>query len=375
MEKKITIIGSSRDSEKMQELEKALAQSGIEPEIIFSETVEDLSDIDNTDTLVFMISNHTEDSSYEFINNAQLSLGLLAINYFSESLVLTGDQRKLIGRNKSVFAEINPDDSFKDLVKLVNEESKTLPPPIRKATESIVSPTIENKGYNQQDTEKNETYPIMEDESNDTSSSSNKWIYIILGLCIAIGIIFWMYKSMNDGNSNDYSSIDESPYVEEIQEVDEVVEEPSIIDTIKVIEDAYPEDAANEDIADKYNASFFHGSHGYSTTSSGLKYVTVVEGTGPSPSADDVVTVHYEGRLTDGSIFDSSIERGEPASFPLRAVIKGWTEGLQLMKTGGTTIFYIPSHIAYGETGTPGGPIGPNTDLIFNIQLLDVKKE
>ncbi|MDE5845952.1 MAG: FKBP-type peptidyl-prolyl cis-trans isomerase, partial [Muribaculaceae bacterium] len=107
-------------------------------------------------------------------------------------------------------------------------------------------------------------------------------------------------------------------------------------------------------------------------TPSGLKYVTVVEGTGASPKETDVVTVHYTGRLLDGTVFDSSVERGEPTSFPLQMVIKGWTEGLQLMKVGGKTVFYIPSNLAYGEQGTPGGPIGPNADLIFEVELLGV---
>ncbi len=121
-----------------------------------------------------------------------------------------------------------------------------------------------------------------------------------------------------------------------------------------------------------YTADFFKGNSGYKTTPSGLKYVTVVEGTGASPVATDIVTVHYTGRLLDGTVFDSSVERGEPASFPLGAVIKGWTEGLQLMKVGGQTVFYIPSNLAYGEMGTPGGPIGPNQDLIFEVELLGI---
>lgn len=112
----------------------------------------------------------------------------------------------------------------------------------------------------------------------------------------------------------------------------------------------------------------------FRTTDSGLRYLVVSEGSGISPEATDNVTVHYTGRHLDGSVFDSSVERGEPTSFPLDRVIKGWTEGLQLMKEGGKTIFYIPANLAYGSTGTPGGPIGPDEPLIFEVELIKVNK-
>lgn len=111
---------------------------------------------------------------------------------------------------------------------------------------------------------------------------------------------------------------------------------------------------------------------GVKETPSGLQYVVEKEGEGKQPTATDEVTVHYTGRLLDGTVFDSSVSRGEPATFPLKAVIPGWTEGLQLMKEGGKTVFYIPSDLAYGEMGTPGGPIGPNSDLIFEVELIKV---
>lgn len=110
----------------------------------------------------------------------------------------------------------------------------------------------------------------------------------------------------------------------------------------------------------------------WTKTESGLKYFTVKEGTGAQPTASDNVTVHYTGRLVDGTVFDSSVGRGEPTTFPLNAVIKGWTEGLQYMKEGGKTVFYIPSNLAYGETRTPGGPIPPNSNLIFEVELIKV---
>lgn len=133
-----------------------------------------------------------------------------------------------------------------------------------------------------------------------------------------------------------------------------------------------------------YNAAFFANPDNrkdkvasdsipsYSETASGLKYAVVTEGTGAAPKATDAVEVHYTGRLLDGTVFDSSIERGESITFPLQGVIKGWTEGLQLMKEGGTTVFYIPSELAYGEQGTPNGPIPPNAPLIFEVQLIKV---
>lgn len=112
---------------------------------------------------------------------------------------------------------------------------------------------------------------------------------------------------------------------------------------------------------------------GVKTTPSGLQYQMITEGTGKSPVATDLVKVHYRGTLLNGKEFDSSYKRNAPAEFPLNRVIPGWTEGVQLMKEGGKAIFYIPSNLAYGERGTPGGPIGPNETLIFEIELLEVK--
>ncbi|MDV6316797.1 FKBP-type peptidyl-prolyl cis-trans isomerase [Idiomarina sp. HP20-50] len=114
---------------------------------------------------------------------------------------------------------------------------------------------------------------------------------------------------------------------------------------------------------------------GVKVTDSGLQYEVLKEGDGISPSATDMVEVHYEGTLVNGEVFDSSYERGEPTSFPLNRVIPGWTEGLQLMKEGGKYRFVIPADLAYGEREVGGGQIPPNSTLIFTVELLDVQKD
>lgn len=109
------------------------------------------------------------------------------------------------------------------------------------------------------------------------------------------------------------------------------------------------------------------------TTASGLQYEILTPGTGnKSPSATDNVTVHYKGTTLDGKEFDSSYNRGEPATFPLNQVIPGWTEGVQLMKEGSKFRFYIPSELAYGENGA-GRLIGPNAALIFDVELIKIQ--
>ncbi|ENW06154.1 FKBP-type peptidyl-prolyl cis-trans isomerase [Acinetobacter beijerinckii] len=109
-----------------------------------------------------------------------------------------------------------------------------------------------------------------------------------------------------------------------------------------------------------------------STTKSGLQYQVLQQGTGKSPKATSTVKVNYEGRLLDGTVFDSSIARNHPVDFKLNQVIAGWTEGVQTMKEGGKSRFFIPSTLAYGEVGA-GDAIGPNSTLIFDIELLEVK--
>lgn len=109
---------------------------------------------------------------------------------------------------------------------------------------------------------------------------------------------------------------------------------------------------------------------GVMTTPSGLQYEVIKEGAGAHPVAESVVKVHYHGTLIDGTVFDSSVDRGEPISFGLNQVIPGWTEGVQLMKEGAKYKFYIPSDLAYGERGS--GSIGPGETLIFDVELIEI---
>ena len=109
-------------------------------------------------------------------------------------------------------------------------------------------------------------------------------------------------------------------------------------------------------------------------TQSGLQYMVLKEGTGIKPGPTDNVTVHYTGKLLDGTVFDSSVERGEPATFPLDGVIPGWTEGLQLMSEGSKYRLFIPSELAYGSKGT-GDKILPNATLIFDVELIKIEKK
>ncbi|MGH8081228.1 MAG: FKBP-type peptidyl-prolyl cis-trans isomerase [Lysobacter sp.] len=113
---------------------------------------------------------------------------------------------------------------------------------------------------------------------------------------------------------------------------------------------------------------------GVVTTASGLQYQILTEGKGVKPKASDTVRVHYKGTLLDGKAFDSSYDRNEPAVFPLAAVVPGWQEGIALMPVGSKFKLWIPSKLGYGEQGTPGGPIGPNATLVFDVELLDIVK-
>ena len=145
----------------------------------------------------------------------------------------------------------------------------------------------------------------------------------------------------------------------------------------KVVQDFFTEleanaGAMNEELGKKFleqNAQ----QEGVKVTESGLQYLVLKEGNGVKPGPNDVVTVHYTGRLIDGTVFDSSVERGEPATFAVGQVIPGWVEGLQLMSEGAAWRLFIPSNLAYGPHGT--GPIQPNSTLIFDVQLIKVNKK
>jgi FKBP-type peptidyl-prolyl cis-trans isomerase FklB len=127
---------------------------------------------------------------------------------------------------------------------------------------------------------------------------------------------------------------------------------------------------ANKENGEKYlkeNAA----KEGIHVLPSGLQYMVLKEGNGKKPVATDKVKCHYEGMLVDGTLFDSSIQRGEPATFPLNGVIAGWTEGLQLMQEGAKYRFFIPYHLGYGEHGA-GNPIPPFSALVFDVELIEV---
>ena len=113
---------------------------------------------------------------------------------------------------------------------------------------------------------------------------------------------------------------------------------------------------------------------GVTTTPSGLQYSVIKEGTGAKPTLNDKITAHYHGTLIDGTVFDSSVDRGQPASFPVSGVIPGWTEALQMMSVGSKWKLVIPSNLAYGERGA-GGKIAPNSVLVFEVELISIDQE
>jgi FKBP-type peptidyl-prolyl cis-trans isomerase FklB len=129
---------------------------------------------------------------------------------------------------------------------------------------------------------------------------------------------------------------------------------------------------ANREVGEKYLTENTKR-EGVTVTESGLQYEVIKAATGDNPSLTDKVTVHYHGTLIDGTIFDSSVERGEPATFGVNQVIPGWTEALQLMSIGSKYRLYIPENLAYGGTPHPGGPIEPFMMLIFDVELIEIE--
>ena len=151
----------------------------------------------------------------------------------------------------------------------------------------------------------------------------------------------------------------------------------------QIVEDFFQkqEERQRAEAAEKYKGAKSEGEkylsenakkEGVTTLPSGLQYKVLKEGNGKSPKATDKVVCHYEGMLIDGTMFDSSIQRGEPATFPLNGVIAGWTEGLQLMKEGAKCRFFIPYQLGYGERGA-GASIPPFATLVFDVELIEVK--
>lgn len=170
-------------------------------------------------------------------------------------------------------------------------------------------------------------------------------------------------------------SINADDFADALRAVYEDKEKKMTYDEAKqVVQDFFTEleanaGAMNEELGKKFleqNAQ----QEGVKVTASGLQYLVLKEGNGVKPGPNDAVTVHYTGRLIDGTVFDSSVERGEPATFAVGQVIPGWVEGLQLMSEGAAWRLFIPSNLAYGSHGT--GPIQPNSTLIFDVQLIKV---
>ena len=183
---------------------------------------------------------------------------------------------------------------------------------------------------------------------------------------------------MNEGSSlkasNLYPNMDE--FIQGMKDVlTDTTPRFSMEEAYQVFNESYNAMMEKQDAESKQTENNFLAENskkpGVHITGSGLQYEVIQEGSGPKPTAADTVRVHYEGSLTDGTVFDSSYSRGEPLEFPLGGVIPGWTEGLQLMNTGSSYRFYIPSDLGYGPQGA-GPQIPPYSTLIFEVELLDI---
>jgi len=162
----------------------------------------------------------------------------------------------------------------------------------------------------------------------------------------------WVKSGINDGAKGKTKDFDPQPYFAKLSEMQRTRAA-----------------AAGKAVLDKAAAE-----KGAKRLPSGIIIATMKEGTGPTPKATDTVKVHYHGTLPDGHVFDSSRKRGEPATFPLSGVIKCWTEGVQLIKVGGTSKLTCPAELAYGDRPPPGSAIPPGSVLIFEVELLGIEK-
>lgn len=190
-------------------------------------------------------------------------------------------------------------------------------------------------------------------------------------LSCAIGVL-WGQNIKQQG----FDNINTTVFAESVQNV--VTGKPTTMDIktaneiVKKQMNKAKEASKNKNIAEGEAFLTKNGQRpGVVTLPSGLQYEVLVDGQGSLPKASDNVTVHYTGTLLDGTVFDSSVQRGEPATFPVTGVIKGWVEALQLMKVGSKWKLFIPQQLAYGERGA-GGQIGPYATLVFEVELLSI---
>lgn len=170
--------------------------------------------------------------------------------------------------------------------------------------------------------------------------------------------------------------IDSQSFIEAVSDIFDGKESKMKPDAAnKILQDFMEEQQGTEGVINLEEGTKFLAENlkkeGVKETSSGLQYKILSKGDGDKPSLDNQVKCHYHGTLIDGTVFDSSVQRGEPAVFPVNGVIKGWVEALQMMSVGSKWRLFVPSDLAYGERGA-GGAIGPNTTLIFDVELLEI---